>query len=199
MVKKLEYRSTIKSTSFLYIETKKASSLILKGYKEVEIIDMSSNDNIFQMKSKARKKEVASIILKRLNNLDGFLLSKLENGEIDTSKQIVIYAIMKNDRLFFDFMSEVYRDKIILKERYITDSDFNIYFERKCEQSDSVAGWKEYTFYKLKQVFIRILFESGFIKNQKGNKEINIPMIDHDVAQHLNEIGDNIFLKAMLG
>ena len=134
MVEKLEYKTTIKLMSFLYLETKKASSLVLKGFNENDIKDMSIKENIFQMKSEARKSGVASIILKRLNSLDEFLLNKLVNGDLETSKQIVIYAIMKTDRLFFEFMSEVYRDKIILKEKYILDSDFNVYFERKCDQ-----------------------------------------------------------------
>jgi hypothetical protein len=199
MVEQLEYRSTIKSMAYLYIETKKAASLIKQGFKEFEIKDMSVKDNIFQMKSEARKKEVASMVLKRLKSLDDFLISKLASGDLETSKQIVVYAIMKTDRLFFEFMNEVYRDKNILKEKYITDSDFNVYFQKKCEQSDTVAAWKEYTFYKLKQVFIRILFEAGFIKNQKGDKEINMPIIGYDLVQHLKEIGDDIYLKAMLG
>lgn len=198
MVKNLEYRSTIKSMSYLYIETKKASGLVLQGLKDFQIKDMSIKENIFQMKSEARKREVASMVLKRLKSLDEFLLNKLANGDLETSKQIVIYAIMKTDRLFFEFMNEVYRDKNILKEKYITDSDFNVYFERKCEQSDTVAAWKEYTFYKLKQVFIRILFESGLIKNKKGDKEITIPIIDYDLSQHLKEIGDGIYLEVML-
>jgi len=199
MDKKLEYRSTIKSMPYLYIETKKVASLALMGFKDFEIKDMSIKENIFQMKSEARKKEVASMTLKRLKVLDEFLLNKLVNGDLDTSKQIVIYAIMKTDRLFFEFMSEVYRDKNILKEKYITDSDFNVYFQRKSEQSDTVASWKEYTFYKLKQVITRTLYEAGFIKNQKGDKEITIPIIDYDLSQHLKEIGDDIYLKVMLG
>lgn len=184
---------------YLYIETKKAANLILQGLNDSEIKDMSVKENIFQVKSEARKKEVASMTLKRLKALDGFLLNKLANGDLDTSKQIVIYAIMKTDRLFFEFMSEVYRDKNILKEKYITDSDFNVYFQRKCEQSETVAAWKEYTFYKLKQVITRTLFEAGFIKNQKGDKEITIPIIDYEVEQHIKEIGDGIYLEVMLG
>lgn len=184
---------------YLYIETKKAARLVLQGFKDFEIKDISIEENIFQVKSEERKKEIASITLKRLKSLDEFLLNRLANGDLETSKQIVIYAIMKTDRLFFEFMSEVYRDKNILKGKYITDSDFNVYFERKCEQSDTVATWKEYTFYKLKQVITRILFEAGFIKNQKGDKEITIPIIEYDLTQHLKEIGDEIYLKVMLG
>lgn len=184
---------------YLYIETKKAATLILQGFKDFEIKDMSIKENIFQMKSEARKKEVASMVLKRLKVLDEFLLNKLVNGDLDTSKQIVIYAIMKTDRLFFEFMGEVYRDKNILKEKYITESDFNVYFQRKCEQSETVAAWKEYTFYKLKQVITRTLYEAGFIKNQKGDKEIIIPIIDYNLAEHLKQIGDGIYLEVMLG
>lgn len=197
MDKKLGYRSSIKATSFLFIETKKAARLILKGFSTFEIKNMAIEENIFQMKSRARKKEVASITLRRLKCLDKFLLNRLVNEDIETSKQIVIYAIMKTDRLFFEFMSEVYKDKNILKERYIVDSDLNVYFQRKREQNDRVAVWKEYTFYKLKQVFIRILYESGFIKNRKDEKEINIPIIDYELAQHLKEIGDGLYLDAM--
>lgn len=199
MVEELQYRSTIKSMPYLYKETKKAAGLVLKGFKEFEIKEMSIKDNIFQMNSEARKKEVASMIMRRLKSLDTFLLDKLVNGNIETSKQIVIYAIMKTDRLFFEFMNEVYRDKIVLREKYISDSDFNVYFQRKSEQSETVASWKEYTFYKLKQIFIRVLFEAGFIKNQKGDKEINVPIIEHELAEYLNKIGDGLYLKVMLG
>jgi hypothetical protein len=172
---------------------------MIQGFNASGIKDLSIEENIFQMKSDGRKKEVASMVLKRLKSLDGFLLNKLVNGDSETGKQIVIYAIMKTDRLFFEFMNEVYRDKNILKEKYISDSDFNVFFQRKCEQSDSVAEWKEYTFYKVKQVIIRVLFEAGFIKNQKDDKEINIPIIDFDFAEYLREIGDEIYLKVMLG
>lgn len=36
---------------YLYIETKKAATLILQGFKDFEIKDMSIKENIFQMKS----------------------------------------------------------------------------------------------------------------------------------------------------
>ena len=85
MTKQLRYKSTIKSMPYLYIETKKAASLIIKGFSDSEIKDMSIKENIFQMKSEARKKEIASITLKRLKSLDEFLLDKLVNGDFSIS------------------------------------------------------------------------------------------------------------------
>lgn len=199
MKKQLEYKSTIKSMPFLYLEQKKAARLKNEGLNYVQIKDMAVKENIFQLNSESRKKEIASMVIRRLKVLDDYLIENLINGNVDKSKQIVIYSIMKSDILFFQFMQEVYREKYILKNPYITDKDFSIYFQRKCEQSEKVAAWKEYTFYKLKQVFIRILFEAGLIKNQKGDREIIRPIMEEELKEYLKEIGDKKYLKAMLG
>ncbi|WHE07606.1 DUF1819 family protein [Thermoanaerobacterium thermosaccharolyticum] len=199
MADELEYKSTIKSRPFLFRETKKAAELISKGLKEFEIKNKAKNDNIFQVNTETRRSEIASTVMRRLKALDDFLIDKLANGEIDTSKQIVVYAIMKTDRLFFEFMYEVFREKILLRDFTLQDKDFNIFFDRKKEQSERVASWDDYTFYKLKQVYIRILFEAGFIKNQKNDREITRPIVEEDVAYHLKEIGDTKYLNALTG
>ena len=112
---------------------------------------------------------------------------------------IVIYAILKNDRLFFEFMNEIYKEKILLKDLYLRDKDFNTFFQNKREQSDKVNSWSEYTFKKLKQVYIRILFESGLIANQKGDREIVIPIINDEVKDYIYKIGNKIYINAILG
>ncbi|MDI6605125.1 MAG: DUF1819 family protein [Thermoanaerobacteraceae bacterium] len=199
MVNELEYKSTIKSRPFFFKETKKVAELINKGLKEFEIKNKAKNDNIFQVNTETRRSEIASIVLRRLKVLDDFLIEKIAKGNVDTSKQIVVYAIMKTDRLFFEFMYEVFREKILLRDFTLQDKDFNIFFDRKKEQSERVASWDDYTFYKLKQVYIRILFEAGFLKNQKNDREIARPIIEEDVAYHFKEIGDTKYLNALIG
>ncbi|EHK2362608.1 DUF1819 family protein [Clostridium perfringens] len=195
----MEYKSTIKSRPYLYKETKKAVSLINKGLDVDGIKGKSLEDNIFQLESEARKKEVASIITYRIKVLDSYILDKIENSNIETSKILVLYAIAKTDRLFFEFLNEVYKEKIVLKDFYIRDKDFNRFFQGKREQSEKVDSWSEYTFKKLKQVYIRILFESGLIGNQKGDREIVVPIIDSDVKEYLYEIGSKPYADAILG
>ncbi|WP_066638548.1 DUF1819 family protein [Desulfolucanica intricata] len=199
MVYGLEYSSTIKSMPFLYLEMKKAGVLRYQGFKDFEIINKVLLDNIFQVNTESRKREIASKVLKRLNVLDNYLLEKLVNGSLETSKQIAVYSIIKTDRLFFEFMRDVYREKYLLRELSIKDADFSIFFQRKAEQSETVASWGEYTFYKLKQVYKRILSEAGFIK--KHNKAIDIvpPIMEKELTEHLKKIGDRAYLEAMLG
>ena len=195
----MEYKSTIKSRPYLYKETKKAISLINKGLDVDGIKGKSLEDNIFQLESEARKKEVATIITSRIKVLDSYILNKIENSNIETSKILVLYAIAKTDRLFFEFLNEVYKEKIVLKDFYIRDKDFSVFFQSKREQSEKVDSWSEYTFKKLKQVYIRILFESGLIGNQKGDREIVVPIIDSDVKEYLYEIGSKPYADAILG
>lgn len=195
----MEYKSTIKSRPYLYKETKKASSLINRGLSIEEIKGKSLEDNIFQLESEARKKEVASIITARLKSIDEHIIYSIENSNIETSKVLVLYAILKTDRLFFEFINEVYKEKILLKDLFIRDKDFGVFFQNKREQSEKVASWSEYTFKKLKQVYIRILFESGLIANQKGDKEIIVPIIENEIKEYLYSIGDKVYINAVLG
>ena len=195
----MQYKSTIKSRSYLYKETKKAAMLIKQGVTVDEIKNKSIEENIFQLESQTRKKEVASIITTRLKNLDEFVIDKISEGNVETSKILVLYAIIKTDRLFFEFMNEIYKEKLLLRDLFLRDKDFNAFFQSKREQSEKVASWTEYTFKKLKQVYIRIMFECGLIANQKGDREIKVPIIDNEVKEHLIKIGDKIYISTLQG
>lgn len=195
----MEYKSTIKSRPYLYKETKRAASLVNKGLEIKELRKESLENNIFQVETETRMKELASIISTRLKELDSYLIQKIEISNIETSKIIVLYAILKSDRLFFEFMNEVYKERILLKNLFIRDKDFGVFFQNKREQSDKVDSWSEYTFKKLKQVYIRILFESGLIANQKGDRQIVIPIIDSEVKDYIYKLGDKVYINAILG
>jgi hypothetical protein len=199
MTRNLKYSTGIKTKPFLYVELKKMARLKLdnKNLSNKELKNKAVKENILQFNTKNRNKAVASATIKRLEVLDDYLIDKLINDSIDTSKQIAIYSILKTDRLFFEFMDEVYKEKYQIRDPYLTDKDFNIYFQHKAEQSERVARWAGYTYYKLKQVFIRILFEAGFIKDQK-EREINKPIIPKDVIKHLEDKDDNEYIQVML-
>lgn len=195
----MDYKSTIKSRPYLYKETKKAATLIKQGIAVSSLKSKSVEDNIFQLESEARKREVASIISTRLKSLDEFIIDRISVGNIETSKMLVLYAIIKTDRLFFEFMNEVYKEKLLLRDLFLRDKDFNTFFQSKREQDDKVASWKELTFKKLKQVYVRILFECGLIENQKGDRKIKAPILEREVIEHLYSIGDKTYLNAILG
>ena len=194
-----KYTTTLKSTSFLHLELKKAASLYLQGLSLEEIEAKAKNENIFMLKTDSRIKEVASAVSERLGVLDDKLINNLSNDNLETTKQIAFYTIMKTDRLFFEFMQEVYKEKCLLQDYTVTDKDFNIFFHEKAEQDSKVASWNDYTYYKLKQVYKKILMNAGLAKKNRKSLEITRPFINEDLIEHLKDKGDKIYLEAMLG
>ena len=68
-----------------------------------------------------RRREVTNVVYKRLCSLwMTFLLSEFYNGDVATSKFILVYAIAKTDALFFDFLFEKYREALMNPERTLS-------------------------------------------------------------------------------
>ncbi|NMB27652.1 MAG: DUF1819 family protein [Tissierellia bacterium] len=194
-----KYSSTLKSISYLYPEMKKASMLISKGYSLEKAKEKAIEDNIFMINSESRKRQIASTVINRMKILDDFLIEKIAYGDLDTSKQIVLYSILKTDRLFFEFFQEVFKEKITLKDNIITDKDFNLFFQSKREQSEQINSWTEYTVRKLKQVYKYILVESNLAERKKKDLYITRPLMDRSIVLYLKDKGDTIYIQSMLG
>lgn len=194
-----KYSSTIKTRGFLFHEAKKASTLYLQGFTFAEIMQKAVEENIFLLNTENRRKEIAATVLERIGTLDDFLHNKLVYGILETGKLIVLYTINKTDRLFFEFMQEVYREKHLLRDYVIADRDFSAFFYRKAEQSNQLMSWADYTFYKLGQVYKRILLESGLAKRSKRKLEIVRAVIEQDVKRHIIESGDRIYIEVIQG
>lgn len=197
MNKKLDYVATNMTMLFWANEMITGAKLKQQKTPDKEIRRLAQEENIFQARSENFRKKAASGIISRLNTLDEFTIDLLCSCNIETAKQITIYSILKSDLLFFDFVNEIYREKIILKDYKITDVDINIFINRKQEQVPKIASWKETTIRKLKNNYISYLSEAGFVKKQKDYLEIIKPIIDKKFAEHLIEIGDQIYLEAM--
>ena len=194
----LDYSASLTGEPYLYFEMKQVAKLRLEGLDEKEIREKVNNENLFQYETNKSGNKRISATLKRTASLDDVLLDFLVNGSLNTSKQVALISIMKTNRLFFEFMKEVYCEKIIVREMIFENKDFSRFFVNKAEQSEKVASWQDYTLNKLRQVYLRILFEAGLLKSLK-NKEIVLPMIEEELANHLKNMGEEHYIKAMTG
>lgn len=194
-----KYSTTLKTMGFLYLETKKAATLILAGTAASEIIQQSLEENIFLMKTENRKREITSTILNRIVALDQYLLNKIVHGNLGLSKLIIIMAIIKTDRLFYEFMHEIFCEKLLIMDNKIRAIDISNFFQRKSEQSEQVANWADYTHYKLGQVYRKLLLEASMAKPEKDGLHLIKPVFEKEVAEHLIAIGDQRYLKVMIG
>jgi len=196
---KKPYSSAIKKTPFKYTIAKKIANLMLKGKDRAEVYEECFNNNYIEIESIERRREITNVIYERLLGLDTFLLDQFVNGDVETSKFILVYAIAKNDSLFFDFMFEVYREALIGLKNYISVDDFDNFFDSKKENDPIVASWGKFTLDALCKGYRNILADSGLCSRVKRNMQANKLMIHPAVEDHIKLIGDVDYLKALLG
>lgn len=199
MLEKLPYRSTIKSRSLFYIETKKLIKISENNLSDSQLTQIIVDDNLFQVNSETRKKEIARTIQLRLQSLDLFLQQQILENNLETGKSIVLYSIIKTDQLFKEFMHEVIYENSITQANQFKDIVINRYFESKKQQSKRVNSWSEQTIYKLKQVYKTILVDAGFIARESNHYAITLPIIDPLVTDHIKKQDSTPFIHHLFG
>lgn len=192
----LEYSSSLNGASFLLFEFKKAAELQEQGLSENEIRLKVMNDNYFQFENKGRINRTLPSIMRRLKVLDETLRHFLLHGSLEDAKVVNLYAIMKTDRLFSEFMSEVIGDKFSSSNPLIEKRDLNLFFSMKSESSVVVAGWSAINTQKLKRAFMQVLFETGLLRTRQSN-ELNPLWIEASLKSHLISIGDKEFVRVI--
>ena len=197
----MEYSAGSVSKLFWYIETKETVKL-LKDKSLDEVKNLVISDNLYQQKSEDRLNREFSVISKRIMSLPESLRYMISDADIMTSKLIVLISIMATDRLFFELMYEVFREKIRMEEETLKDSDLNMFFRSKQEQSDVCAKWTDSAIKKLKQTFQKYMLEAQLLKNSESSKPEKIvikPYIEQELRQGLMSNDMEKYLYALTG
>ncbi|MDO5849540.1 MAG: DUF1819 family protein [Methanobrevibacter sp.] len=190
----MNYTMQLSYLPFWFFETKKMAELLLDGLDKKEIMELSLDDNIFQLNSERRRKEIVNTLFKRLDGFSDELLEKFLQVDTDSARFFVLVSILKNDMLFFEFIREVFRDHMILGNFKLENSDFEIFFENKAMQSEKVANWQEVTLKKLKSGYKTILRESNLLIE---DDMFSIPFIDLDLKAMLLNENYGAFIEAI--
>ena len=195
----MEYSAGLTSKLFWLQESKKTAEYILRGYNRSEIRKIAWEENIYQVKAEYRAYEVLNGTYRRVFALPEAVLQAFTTCDVETAKILNLIAILIDSRLFFEFFHEVYDEKIRLGEKEITDRDLNVFFSDKAMQSDVVANWTETAVRKLKQCFMRMMFEAGLLENSTKPRNIRLIHIDYRTEELLNANGLGEYLKAVRG
>lgn len=191
----MKYSAGLASTSFWFIESKKIAELILEGHSKKEIMEMALNENIFQVERETRIKQIVNGVYRRLNAFPKEILECFINVDVNSAKVFVLISILNNDKLFFEFMHEVFREHILLGDLTLKDRDFDIFFDNKSYQSEIVENWTDDTVARLKRGYRNMLSEAGVLDTSKKEKVIVIPFVDLKLQQLLenNDFGPYLF------
>ncbi len=197
MPRKLKYSSNIKDKGLLSKELKTAAELHVQGLSYDAIVEESIDNNVFQVNTERRRKELADCIVTRMKYLDDFTLNRIAEGTIFLANFISVYAIMKTNPLVYEFMNEVYREKSELMINRITDADINQFMDVKAQQVEMIAKWKDDNKDKVKGAIRNILVEAGMMRDMGSFYMILVPVLDMDLVSNLQTVDGDIYLRAM--
>ena len=109
-------------------------------------------------------------IKKRLEELTPMQLEVLSNGDLMSQKQMALLAVCKRYEFIKDFIIEVIREKTLVYDYQLNESDFNSFINNKQQVHPELELFEESTFNKAKQVMFHILEQAGIIDNPKDKR-----------------------------
>ena len=193
------YSAGLMSQSFWFVEFKKVVKLISNGKSQSEIKNACIEENLLGAVNSYRAKRIAGYLTSRVSALDAKEVQLFMESDLATQKLLNLIAILRTDRLFFEFLFEVYREKIILGIPLLEDSDVNIFFKNKETQSTIVDGWKESTKSHLRQCYFNYMVDANLLVMDGKIRRITPPILDIALERHLEAKGEGTMIKAITG
>lgn len=184
------YNGSLTAEQFLFYEIRIAARLYLDGKTIEEAIEEIKKDNLFQYPTEREVSRMARACYKRLNALNNEdLVRELASAPVSVAKQINLYAIMKYNRLVWEFMIQVVGEKYRNQDFEFSRKDINAFLTRLQAQDDSVAAWSEGTIKKIMSVLVRMLIETEYLDNIKDN-DLNPVFLCEELEQGIRANND---------
>ena len=190
------YSAVLTREQFLFYETRTTAKLLSEGLNKEEVIKQIEADNLFQYPTNKMVNRIAKTCLQRLEALeDNSLIQAIAYQPSDVSKQICLYAMMRQYRLVWDFMITVVGAKYKNQDLSFGKMDINSFLMRLQEHDDCVASWSVSTINKLKQVLARILVENEYLDSTTSH-HLNPVLISSILENAIRASGQELALPA---
>lgn len=194
-----EYSATLTGGPFLYNECRIIGKYLLDGEDPSSLRKRNISENLIQYKKINSISRVNSPIFTRLLALSKNQLDFFVKADIQQSKYMLVYAIMKTDRLVKEFVRELYYDKLLMNDEHIEKYEIIKWFNSKYDVSEFLRSRSESTQYKLQQVMLQIMTASGLLKKNGELFEINRPLLCNEFIELLKETNDYEYAKSIGG
>ena len=194
-----KYSAGIMSQAFWFNEFKQYLNLIKNGYSTDELKKEVIEDNLFGAPNEYRAKRMYGYISNRANALEDNLLNLFFSSDLATQKIINLIAVIRKDRLFFEFLYEVYREKIIIGEEKLDLADGKTFFNHKETQDDSLAEWKDTTKRKVQSAYLTFMTDANLLRSEGQMRFITPPLLDIALERYLQANGETAIVKAITG
>ena len=196
MQRVLAYSGALTAEQFLFHEIRIVSKFFMDEKSVDEALVDIKTHNLFQYPTEREVSRMTRACYRRLAALDSrVLVNAMAQAPIDIAKQINLYAIMRYNRLVWDFMIQVIGGKYRDQDFSFSRKDLNVFFFQLQAQNDSIATWSEGTINKIKSVLVRMLVETEYLDGGRS-AILNPILLCEELEQGIKENGDYEALPA---
>ena len=194
-----EYSAGAVKLSFWFPEFRKVVQLLAAGNSFDDVRRQSLEENIFGAPTQRRADQICRTVLTRVQALDSSFYPVFLAGDLATQKLFALAAVMACDTLFFDFVYEVIREKLIIGDCVLEPKDMRVFFRDKQAQDERLAGWTDYTCQRLGSCYRTMLYEAGLTDKAKETRRIFKPILETELRQWLETHDMGLIVKAWTG
>lgn len=196
------YRGSITREQWLIDETRIVARLMLDDgiESESELTAHVLSNNPFQYPTEREVKSIARACARRINavsngpSVRSHILNLIAHGTSDQLKQANLYAMMCDNRIVWEFMTNLIAPKFQALDTALAKHEIAAFLEGLRTQNEHVATWSPATLNKIRQVLSMCLEQCGMY-NRK-TEELNPPLLDYDLEQIIRANSDEAALSA---
>ena len=204
---KQSYSAGLMSQSFWFVEFRHYLRFKKENISDDEIKRRITEENLFGAPNDYRAHRIGNYLSARASRTSQDEVMLFFACDITSQKLMNLICIMRQDRLLFEFINEVYREKVMLGAETIDLSDGRAFFTEKEKQDDTVAGWQDKTKRRLISTYLNFMTDAGLLSmsermpgnSKSGTRKITIPLPDEALQHHLERTGELTILKAITG
>lgn len=197
------YRGSITREQWLVDETRTVARLRLEDPSFLDTRSLAAHileDNLFQYPTEREVGSIARACARRLDALSTDperrerLTRLIAHGTIEQLRQANLYALMRDNRLVWDFMTCVVESKFSLLDMHLGKAEIATFLEGLRAQDERVATWSPATLNKIRQVLAQCLEQCGMY--ERKTEQLSTLLLDYDLENLIRENGDVGILPA---
>ena len=194
-----QYSAGLMSEAPWFHEFKKMVFLKYENVALEEIKRRCVEENLFGMPKEYRALRTYGYLLNRINEMEEPLIELFCSSDLATQKLINFITVILGDRLFFEFINEVYKEKVLLGYSELSMSDVNVFFTDKSLQDEDMKSWKDTTFKRLRSGYFQFMTDANLLRKERSRYFITPPVLDIALERYLQYNGKEQILKAITG
>tara|TARA_R110002073_G_scaffold7176_4_gene41215 strand:+ start:14331 stop:14930 length:600 start_codon:yes stop_codon:yes gene_type:complete len=163
-----KYNMSFTAGALLQSESVTIAKLYLELGSWNEVKDKAIANNVLQSRAVSTLKRISYEIISRLSTLTSEELILLVNSSHKDQAYLIWMAVCRHHKFIADFATEVLRERFITFKPDLQYSDFDVFFNRKCDWHSELDGLSISTKKKLRQVLFKMLREADFLDGKNN-------------------------------